>query len=73
MGPWKFGFPENLEPLKKLGVLNPKAGSSLLLISGDEPPFAFDILLLYNTLARFRVIASSNFEDESSSKGLERR
>ena len=57
MGPWKFGFPENLEPLKKLGVRNPKAGSSLLLIKGDEVTFAFGIWLLYNTLARLRVLA----------------
>jgi hypothetical protein len=52
-----LGFPENLEPLKKLGVLNPNAGSSLLLIKGIDVAFAFDIWLLYNTLARFRVLA----------------
>lgn len=68
MGVWKFGLPENLEALKKLGVLNPKAGSSLLFINGAELPFAFGIKVLYNMFARFRVIASSNFEDESSSR-----
>jgi hypothetical protein len=49
------------------------SGACCFAVKGDEVVFAFGIWLLYNMFARFRVIASSNFEDESSSKGLERR
>jgi len=63
-----LGLPENLEPLKKLGVPNPKAGPSLLFTRGDDVGFAFGIIVLYNIFARFRVMASSNFEEESSSR-----
>ena len=43
-----------------LGFLNGTVGGGIA--------FAFGIIILYNTFARFRVMASSYFEEESSSR-----